>query len=66
MESLDGMSRVMAVSKTNDAGENVVSPSSSQVRFAKDGLEFMVGWLISVRFYSDNGVDFEKTFNLET
>ena len=37
LESIDGKSGVTAMSKTNEIGDDIISPSSSQVRFAKDG-----------------------------
>ena len=37
MESLDGTSRVTTVSKTKDTGDDIISPSSSQVLFTRDG-----------------------------
>jgi hypothetical protein len=36
MESLDGTLRVTTVSKTKDTGDDIISPSSLQVRFTKD------------------------------
>jgi hypothetical protein len=37
LESIDGKSGVTAGSRANEIGEDIISPSSSQVRFAKGG-----------------------------
>jgi hypothetical protein len=37
LESIDGKSGMTTMSKTNEIGHDIISPSSSQVRFAKDG-----------------------------